>query len=56
MCNELNKELVASGELVSKIKTLNNYYATQSLGHIKLKGKEKELLLISIMPSLDKVG
>ena len=56
MCNELNKELVASGELVSKMQTLNNYYATQSLGHIKLKGKEKELLLISIMPSRDEVG
>jgi adenylate cyclase len=56
MCNELNKELVVSGELVSKIHSLNNYYATQSLGHIKLRGKEKELLLISIMPSRDKVG
>lgn len=51
MCNELDKELVVSGELVSKIHALNNYYVTQSLGHIKLKGKEKELLLISIVPT-----
>jgi adenylate cyclase len=50
MCNELNEELVVSGELVSKIQVLDNY-VTQSLGHIKLRGKEKELLLVSITPS-----
>lgn len=53
MCNELNEELVASGELGSKIQLLDNY-VTQSLGHIKLKGKEKELLLVSVTPSLIK--
>ena len=51
MCNELDKELVISGELASKIHALNSYFATQSLGNIKLKGKEKELLLVSITPS-----
>ncbi len=50
MCNELNKELVVSAELVSRIQVLNNYI-TQSLGHIKLRGKEKELQLISIVPA-----
>ena len=50
MCNELNEELVVSGELAAKIHALDNY-VTQSLGHIKLKGKEKELLLVSIVPA-----
>ncbi len=50
MCNELNEELVVSADLASKIHALDNY-VKQSLGFIKLKGKEKELLLISITAS-----
>lgn len=53
-CSELKQELVVSGELVSKIHVLDNY-VTRSLGNFKLKGKEKELLLISILPSRDEV-
>ena len=46
-CKELDKEIVISNDLASKLR-LEGYYTAQSIGHIKLKGKGKSLLLVSI--------
>jgi adenylate cyclase len=46
MCKEFNAEILSSAELISKLSLKN--YATRPLGSIKLRGKEKEVLLSSL--------
>jgi adenylate cyclase len=46
MCKEFNAEILSSAELISKLSLKN--YAAQPLGSIKLRGKEKEVLLSSL--------
>src|SRR5687767_6270976 len=46
MCKEFNAEILSSADVISKL-TLQNY-ATKPLGSIKLRGKEKEVLLSSL--------
>jgi adenylate cyclase len=46
MCKEFNAEILSSADVISKL-TLQNY-ATKPLGSIKLRGKEKEILLSSL--------
>lgn len=49
MCKEFNAEIIASDDLVSELH-LNNQYTAQPLGFIKLRGKEKEMLLSALSP------
>lgn len=49
-CGELNEEVIASSELLSELYSVRNYI-TRSLGAIKLKGKEKEVLLVALKPA-----
>lgn len=46
MCKEFNAEILSSADLISKLSLKN--YATRPLGSIKLRGKEKEILLSSL--------
>jgi adenylate cyclase len=46
MCKEFNAEILSSAEVISKLSLKN--YAARPLGSIKLKGKEKEILLSSL--------
>jgi adenylate cyclase len=43
-CGELNEEIIASADVLSGIPSLKDYI-TKPLGAIKLKGKEKEVML-----------
>ena len=47
MCKEFNAEVISSAELVKEL-FLTNHYAAKPLGSIKLRGKEKEILLSSV--------
>jgi adenylate cyclase len=47
MCKEFNEEVIVSGDLVASLRLAGNF-VTQSLGSIKLKGKQKEMLLIAL--------
>jgi len=47
MCKELNAEFISSADLLKEL-GLTHIYATQPLGSIKLRGKEKEVLLSSL--------
>jgi adenylate cyclase len=47
MCKEFRVELIASSQLIDDVKAVN-HYLLQSLGSIKLRGKENELPLTSI--------
>jgi adenylate cyclase len=49
MCKEFNAELIASFNLISNL-NLSDNYIKQSLGSIRLRGKEKEILLTSVKP------
>jgi adenylate cyclase len=49
MCREFNAEVISSAELVAKL-CLPGHYAARSLGSIKLRGKEKEVLLSALQP------
>jgi adenylate cyclase len=49
MCHTFNTDLIASLDLVAEL-GLSNQYAAQSLGAIKLRGKEKELMLSTLTP------
>lgn len=49
-CGELNEEVIASSELLSELYSVRNYI-TRSLGAIKLKGKEKEVMLVALQPA-----
>ncbi|MBO9564157.1 MAG: hypothetical protein J7621_15335 [Niastella sp.] len=50
-CGELNEEVIASSDLLSELYSVRNYI-TRSLGAIKLKGKEKEVMLVALTPAL----
>jgi adenylate cyclase len=47
-CKEFDVEIIASTDLLGKLNLKN--YSTRSLGAIELRGKEKEVLLSSLMP------
>jgi adenylate cyclase len=47
MCKEFNAEVLSSAELIAKLSLSKNYLA-KPLGSIKLRGKEKEILLSSL--------
>jgi len=48
-CTEFKEEVIASGDLLSELYFLKDY-VTKPLGAIKLKGKEKEVLLNGLIP------
>jgi adenylate cyclase len=47
MCKQFNEEVIASAELMEELH-LPAHYAMQQLGAIKLRGKEKEMLLVAL--------
>lgn len=47
LCKEFNAEILSSAELIAQL-SLSKQYAMRSLGSIKLRGKEKEVLLSSL--------
>ena len=49
-CGEFNEEIIASAELLSEVSFIKDYI-TRPLGAIKLKGKEKEVLLNALIPA-----
>ncbi len=49
LCGELNEEVIASSELLSEMRFVKDYI-TRPLGAIKLRGKEKEVLLNALVP------
>jgi len=49
-CSELNAEVIASADLLSVLSIAKDYI-TRPLGAIKLKGKEKEVLLNALAPA-----
>jgi len=51
MCKQYDEEVIASSELINKLQ-LTSSYVVQALGSIKLKGKEHEMLLSSVKPSV----
>lgn len=48
-CKEFKVEIIASADLLTHVQ-LADRYAVESLGSIKLKGKEKEVLLSTLKP------
>lgn len=49
MCKEFNAEVISSADLMAKL-CLPGHYAARPLGSIKLRGKEKEVLLSALQP------
>jgi adenylate cyclase len=49
MCKEFDVEVIASFDLVTELQQIHNY-TVETLGSIKLRGKEKEVLLTTIKP------
>ncbi len=49
MCKQFNAEIIASLDVVTELQLINNY-AAESLGSIKLRGREKEVLLSALTP------
>jgi adenylate cyclase len=49
-CGEFNEEVIASADLLAEIRHLRDY-VTRPLGAIRLKGKEKEILLNALVPA-----
>jgi adenylate cyclase len=49
MCKQFNEEVIASADLLAEIGTIRNY-ASQTLGAIKLRGKQKEMMLVALKP------
>lgn len=47
MCKEFNEEVIVSGDLAASLRLAGNF-AAQTLGSIKLKGKQQEMLLIAL--------
>jgi adenylate cyclase len=47
MCKEFNEEVIVSGDLAASLRLTGNI-AAQPLGSIKLRGKEKEMMLIAL--------
>jgi len=50
MCKEFKEEIIASADLLAELRLVNNYVA-QTLGSIKLRGREKEIVLSTIKPT-----
>jgi adenylate cyclase len=48
-CKEFDVEVIASADLLATL-SLNESYITKPLGAIKLRGKEKEVLLSALLP------
>jgi adenylate cyclase len=47
MCKEFNAEVLSSADLIAQL-SLSKQFAAKPLGYIKLRGKEKEILLSSL--------
>jgi adenylate cyclase len=47
MCKEFNAEVISSSDLIDELR-LANHYLARPLGSIKLRGKEKEMMLSSL--------
>jgi adenylate cyclase len=48
LCNDYNKQLLISGELLVLLKNISESFKEENLGEIKLRGKEKEMSIYSI--------
>ena len=48
LCNDFNKELLISGNLLSRLKNIPDKFIQENLGNIKLRGKEQEINIYSI--------
>ena len=48
LCNDFNKELLISGDLLSHLKNIPENIIQENLGDIKLRGKEQEINIYSI--------
>jgi adenylate cyclase len=48
MCKEFNAEVISSADLIEKLRLSSKHYLTQPLGSIKLRGKEKEMMLSAL--------
>ena len=51
MCKDFDVEVIASADLLAGLSLTRNY-VTQPLGAIKLRGKEKEVLLSALIPAV----
>ncbi|MNR17592.1 Adenylate and Guanylate cyclase catalytic domain protein [compost metagenome] len=49
LCKEFNQEIIASADLITELGVTSNY-TLQTLGSIKLRGKEKEMMLVALVP------
>jgi adenylate cyclase len=49
MCKEFNAELISSADLVARL-SLPCHYVARPLGSIRLRGKEKEVMLSALQP------
>ncbi|RDC64415.1 adenylate/guanylate cyclase domain-containing protein [Adhaeribacter pallidiroseus] len=49
MCKEFKEEVIASADLLAELCLVNNFVA-QTLGSIKLRGKEQEIVLSTVKP------
>lgn len=49
LCKEYNAEVIASGDLMAELR-ITGHYEAQTLGSIRLRGKEKEMLLVALRP------
>lgn len=47
MCREFNEEVIVSADLMAELR-LTAHYAVQTLGTIRLKGKQKEMQLVAL--------
>lgn len=50
LCKEFNQEVIASADLITELGTTSNY-SLRTLGSIKLRGKEKEVMLVALTPA-----
>lgn len=48
LCNDFNKELLISGDLLSRLKNIPDNFIQENLGNKKLRGKEQEISIYSI--------
>lgn len=49
LCKEFNQEVIASADLMAEL-NFKRSFTTQTLGSIKLRGKEKEMSLVAVRP------
>jgi adenylate cyclase len=49
LCKEFNQEVIASADLMAEL-NFKSSFTTQTLGSIKLRGKEKEMSLVAVRP------